>query len=116
MTTAWIEKIWNLSNQSFTILQNDGTWRPYVQERNKSYASDEAISVSPGDVLTCEHFFIPWIDWGRVRIEGPDGSLEVSVGPKSHSSNDFIRGFDAVRDEVLATEIGPRGSWWSAFV
>ena len=75
MTTAWIEKIWNLSNQSFTILQNDGTWRPYVQERNKSYASDEAISVSPGDVLTCEHFFIPWIDWVAF---GSKGQTEAS--------------------------------------
>ncbi len=56
---------------------------------------------------------MPWIDWGRVRIEGPGGSLEISVGPTGPDTNDFLRGFDAGRNEVLSVEIGRRGSWWS---
>jgi hypothetical protein len=116
VATVWLEKVWNLSSHEFTLKQNDGTWRPWVNERSKSYAIDEAIPVSPGDILTCQHFFIPWIDWGRLRVEGPEGNLEFSVGPKGWSSLDCLRGFDDERKEVLTVEMGPRGSWWSASV
>jgi hypothetical protein len=116
MATVWIGKVWNLSDQSFTLLQNDGTWRPWCVERSHSYGRDEPIPLAPGDVLTFQHFFMPWVDWGRTRVEGPDGNLEFVIGPVSWSSLDNLRGFDDARNEVLTVEMGPRGSWWSASV
>jgi hypothetical protein len=116
MATVWVEKVWNLTNHNFVLLQNDGTWRPWVRERSKSYQRDEEIPVGPGEVLTCDHFFVPWIDWGRVRVQGPGGGLEFSVGPVSWSSLDNLRGFDDQRREVVTVEMGPRGGWWSASV
>lgn len=114
MATVWIEKIWNHSDHAFVIKQNDGTWRPWVNERNKSYGRDEPIPIDPGEILTCQHFFMPWVDWGRTRIEGPQGNLEFVIGPVSWSSLDNLRGFDDGRNEILTVEMGPRGSWWSS--
>jgi hypothetical protein len=116
MATVWLEKVWNISSHDFVLRQNDGTWRPWVRERSKSYAIDEEIPVGAGEVLTCDHFFIPWIDWGRLRVEGPGGGLEFSVGPAGWSSLDNLRGFDDERREVLTVEMGPRGGWWSSSV
>jgi hypothetical protein len=116
MATVWLERVYNLSNSEFTLLQDDGTWRPYCVERQKSYQPDEAITVSAGDVLNFQHFFMPWVDWGRMRVQGPDGGLDFVVGPVSWSSMDNLRAFDDQRLEVLTVEMGPRGSWWSASV
>jgi hypothetical protein len=117
MATVWIEKVWNVSSSNnFVLLQNDGTWRPWVRERSKSYQPDEEIPVAPGESLTCDHFFVPWIDWGRLRVQGPGGGLEFSVGPVSFSSLDNLRGFDDQRNEVLTVEMGNRGGWWSSSV
>jgi hypothetical protein len=116
LATVWIEKMWNISSHDFTVLQNDGTWRPWVNERKKSYGVDEPIPLAAGEALTCQHFFMPWADWGRTRIEGPGGNLEFIIGPVSASSMDNLRGFDDTRKEVLTVEMGPRGSWWSSSV
>jgi hypothetical protein len=116
MATVWIDKIWNLSDHDFTILQNDGTWRPWCNERSHSYGGDEPIPVGHGEVLSFQHFFMPWVDWGRTRIEGPEGNLEFVIGPVSFSSLDNLRGFDDARNEVLTVEMGNRGSWWSSSV
>jgi hypothetical protein len=116
MATVWLEKAWNLSNHDFLLKSNDGTWRPWSRERQHSYAIDEPIEIPRGQTLTFDHFFIPWIDWGRLRIEGPGGNVEFSVGPVSFSSLDNLRGFDDQRREITTVEMGPRGSWWSASV
>jgi hypothetical protein len=116
MATCWTTEVWNLSSHNFTLLQNDGTWRPWCRERSKSYARDEDIPVGSGEHLTFDHFFMPWVDWGRMRIQGPDGGIDFVIGPVSWSSMDNLRGFDDQRNEILTVEMGPRGSWWSASV
>ncbi|MFD7137372.1 hypothetical protein [Streptomyces sp. NPDC059894] len=116
MATVWLKKVYNFSSHEFTVKQNDGTWRPWCIERRKVYAVDEAITLSPGDVLTFDHFFMPWADWGRTRIEGPADSLEFHIGPTAADSPDYLRGFDSALNEVLTVPMGPRGSWWSASV
>ena len=109
-------EIWNLTDHEFVLKQNDGTWRPWIREHNRSYGPDETIQVKRGQVLTCDHFLIPWIDWGRLRVEGPKGNLEFSVGPVSWSSLDNLRGFDDQRKNVRTVEMGPRGGWWLSSV
>ncbi|WP_089100119.1 hypothetical protein [Streptomyces hyaluromycini] len=116
MATVWLEKVFNQSDYSFTLLQNDGTWRPYCRERGKSYGRDEEIVLSGGDVLTFDHFFLPWVDWGRLRVQGPEGGIDFVVGPVSWSSLDNLRGFDDRQEEIFTAEMGPRGSWWSSSV
>lgn len=116
MATVWLEKAWNLTGHEIRLLQNDGTWRPWVNEEQKSYQRDEPIVLGANTSLTFQHFFIPWIDWGRLRVEGPVGGIEFSVGPVSWSSLDNLRGFNDERREVLTAEMGPRGGWWSSSV
>ncbi|MFF4576072.1 hypothetical protein [Streptomyces sp. NPDC001410] len=116
MATVWLEKVFNLSDYSFTLLQNDGTWRPYCRERGQSYGRDEEIPINSGEVLRFDHFFIPWADWGRLRVQGPEGGVDFVVGPASWSSLDNLRGFDDGRNEIFTVEMGPRGSWWSSSV
>jgi hypothetical protein len=119
MATVWIERIYNFRDETFVVKQNDGTWHPYIYQAGepsggKRYLEDEPIQVPPGAALECSYFFIPWSDWGRVRIEGPAGSLEVVVGPANLQNLDYLRGFDEQRNEVLTVQMGPRGGWWSS--
>ncbi len=116
VATVWIEKVWNLSSHDFVIKQNDGTWRPWVNQHEKSYGIDEPISIRPGETLDIQHFLMPWVDFGRTRVEGPEGALDFVIGPVSFSSLDNLRAFDDQRREVLTVEMGPRGSWWSSSV
>lgn len=110
MANVWIERIYNFTPHEITMNTDDGTWWPVVDKKKyRGGQYRDPIPVKPDAVLECEHFFVPWIDYGRLRIDGPEGGLEFSVGPISTNSGDYLRGFDAKRKEVLRAEMGPRG-------
>jgi hypothetical protein len=135
MAAVWITEIKNFSPHHFTLYQNDGTWHPIINGRG--FKPDEPIAVPaardtettffmpigfpptvtpvvipPGPaILQCQYFFVGWTDFARTRIQGPDGGINVMVGPTGFDNeNDFLRVFDDEENEIASIEMGPRGS------
>jgi hypothetical protein len=121
MAAGWITQINNFSDSRFVLKTNDGTWRPVIN--NQQFAVDEPIDVPPRRLnppgpttLNAQYMMIGWIDWARTRIEGPGGAVEITIGPKPPSGNDFLRSFDDQQVERGSVEIGPRGPGWVASI
>jgi hypothetical protein len=138
MAAGWITQINNFSDSPFVVRTNDQTWRPVIN--NQQFAADMPIDVPPrrtsatfvpvpffpgGGVtippgpttLNVQYMMIGWIDFARTRIQGPGGAIELTIGPKPPSGNDFLRFFDDQQVEQAQTvEIGPRGPGWVASI
>jgi hypothetical protein len=114
MATVWIKRIYNYSGHQIVLKTNDGTWHPIINGHR--YMQDEPIVLDQGTVLTADHFFIPWSDWGRLRIESPETgrATEWRVGPPPNETFDALRGWDDQGNLVGNLPVGDRGSWWSA--
>jgi hypothetical protein len=123
MAMGWIKQIWNGTDSTFTLRQNDPSWRP-IQDlvmtgplswAGRKYEIDEAITVPPRiksrrpvpwipfevpvnppmlSNMKFEYFIIPWAESGRLLIDGPGGSAEIVIGPTSATSDDFLRFLD----------------------
>jgi hypothetical protein len=114
MATVWIKRIYNYSGGPIILKTNDGTWHPIIDGHR--YMQDEPIQLEDGTATTADHFFIPWSDWGRLRIENPASgrAVEWRVGPPPNETYDALRGWDDQGNEVGSLPVGDRGSWWSA--
>lgn len=114
MATVWIKRIYNFSNRNIRLFSNDGSWRPIIEGHR--YEVDEPIEMAHGKVMTADHFFIPWSDWGRLRIENADtgNGSEWRVGPPPGEDFDALRGWDDTGKEVGNLPVGDRGGWWSS--
>src|SRR5688572_21604661 len=106
MAAGWITQINNFSDSAFTIRTDDQTWRPVIN--SVQFAVDAPIAVPPRrtsatfvpipffpgggmtippgpTTLNVQYMMIGWIDFARTRIDGPGGSVELTIGPKPPS-------------------------------
>lgn len=119
MCNVWIEEIHNYTGETFTLNTNDGTWWPVINgHKYRGGKYQDPVVVGPGSSMSCKYFLVPFIEFGRLRVIGPEGAgLNFAVGPEMADGNDYLRGLDDVQEEVLKAPMGPQGmDFWAASV
>jgi hypothetical protein len=120
MCNVWIEQIHNWSNTTFTLNTDDGTWWPVIDgHKFRGGQYRDPIAVPPGAGMNCQYFLIPFIEWGRLQITGPQGSaVKFAVGPVMADGQDYLRGLtDPQEQPLLQAAVGPQGSnFWAPSV
>jgi hypothetical protein len=139
MAMAWVTRAVNSTDQTFTVLQDDASWRPVVN--GKQYGKDEPIEIkrmtrqgeplplpwpfppgttypAPSDIVTdfsLQYCVVPWQGFGRLRLVGPTGNyIEYQVGRFVTADKDHLRGVLSNGDTPLLVELGDTGgAWWS---